>query len=542
MATRKKPEIYVPEQRILLPIKSRRAHRVKSFAEKYMPVPEGKLVGQQMSFLPEQDDFIEGVYGNTDSDGKLITRRGIFSCPRKNGKTGLIAPILGAHLIGPEAKRNSQLISAARSRDQAALVFNYLAKSLRLNPKLDGLVEIVDSSKRIRGLAMNTEFKALSADATTAHGLSPALSIHDELGQVVGPIDALYDAIETAAGAQDEPLSLIISTQAPNDADLLSTLIDDALRNPTPENVVRLYSLAKEADIFDEALWPIANFALDHFRSRKELKEAVGRAKRLPHFEATLRNLYFNQRVSLLALLVAPSTWAANSAPVDDDIFFSGLPVHIGGDLSQSRDLTSVVLSCLDPDTKLVHVKCFTYTPLNTLEERAKQDRAPYPTWVRQGHLIALPGQQISYNMVAAHLAANTAGMNIGTINFDRWRLSLFRKACEEEGFGLEVPDEHWVEVGQGFRDMSPRIDRFEEVLFEDQLAHGNNPVLNMAAGNAIVTMDPAKNRKIDKFKSSARIDPMVALVMSVYAATGPAVEGKSPKHSPVTDSSFFFV
>jgi phage terminase large subunit-like protein len=57
----------------------------------------------------------------------------------------------------------------------------------------------------------------LSADATTAYGLSPALTIHDELGQVKGPRSELYEALETATAAQEEPLSIVISTQAPTD-------------------------------------------------------------------------------------------------------------------------------------------------------------------------------------------------------------------------------------------------------------------------------------------------------------------------------------
>ena len=48
------------------------------------------------------------------------------------------------------------------------------------------------------GLICNVEFKAISAESGTAHGLSPVLAILDEVGQVRGPHDALIEAIETA--------------------------------------------------------------------------------------------------------------------------------------------------------------------------------------------------------------------------------------------------------------------------------------------------------------------------------------------------------
>lgn len=530
----------VPEKRVLLPAKSPRPHRIKKFIEKYLPVPEGVLVGKPTILLPEQEDFLERVYGNVDHGGKLITRRGILSTARKNGKTGLIAPILGAHIIGPETKQNSQVYSAARSRDQASVVFRYLSMSLRMNPKLDGLVQITDSSKRIHGLAKNAEYKALSADAATKHGLSPALTIHDELGQVIGPNDALYDALETAGGAQEEPLSLIISTQAASDADLLSQLIDDALRNPTPDTVVCLYSVAPHLDVFDEKNWKDANYALGVFRSLKELQGFAAQAKRMPSFEATFRNLYMNQRISLLALLIAPTTWKENGVPPDESIFYSGLPVRIGLDLSSSRDLTAAVASVLDPATGIVHVKVWVYTPLETLEQRAIQDRAPYVQWAKEGKLIALPGKAISYEMVCEHLASETEGMNLAEIDFDRWRIDIFKKAAITAGFGTD-PNTVWKAVGQGFRDMSPRIEKFEEVLFECSLAHGGHPLLNMGAANAVVVYDPAKNRKIDKAKSSARIDPVVSLVMSVSSHFMPDEEDKNSL-PPVTDSSLFFV
>jgi hypothetical protein len=53
--------------------------------------------------------------------------------------------------------------------------------------------------------------------------------IFDELGQCKGPRPPLYEALETATGAQRDPLTIVISTQARSDNDLLSVLIDDAL-------------------------------------------------------------------------------------------------------------------------------------------------------------------------------------------------------------------------------------------------------------------------------------------------------------------------
>jgi phage terminase large subunit-like protein len=512
-----------------------RGERLQQFIERYVYVPEGALVGKPMVLLPEQKSFIHDVYNNQRPDGRLMTRRGILSIARKNGKTGIVGALGMGHVIGPEAKENSQIYSAARSRDQAALVFNYMAKSLRMNSKLDGLVQITDSAKKITGLRKNATYKALSADATTAHGLSPALTIHDELGQVVGPNDALYDALETAGGAQLEPLSLIISTQAANDADLLSLIIDDGLRNPTPETVIHLHAAAKEADIFDPKTWYEVNFALGIFRSLEEFEEAAGRAKRMPSFESTFRNLYLNMRVALQSLFIAPSLWKENDTAVNEDLFFSGLPVHIGLDLSQRTDLTAAVAAIQDPDTGIVHTMPFVYTPSTGIEDRAKRDRAPYTKWVEDGHMIAVGGRVIEYEQVAEHLVSVTAGMNVVSISFDRWRIEIFKKEAVDAGFA-HTEDVLWQPVGQGFKDMSPRLETVETLLMNGKLAHGAHPLLNLGAANAIAIQDPARNRKLEKAKSTGRIDPLVAFVMAVHACVAPP-EGEEDKET--TDNDF---
>src|SRR6185436_5253938 len=97
---------------------------------------------------------------------------------------------------------------------QAAVLFALAAKMVRMSPTLNKVVGVVDSQKRLHCPKLGTSYRALSADASTAYGLSPIFIVHDELGQVKGPRSELYEALETATGAQENPLSIVISTQA----------------------------------------------------------------------------------------------------------------------------------------------------------------------------------------------------------------------------------------------------------------------------------------------------------------------------------------
>ena len=153
-----------------------RGEKVCAFIERYVLIPEGAHVGKPMQLMPFQRKFVLEVYDNPHG-----TSRAYLSVARKNGKSALIAAILLAHLVGPEAKQNSQIISGARSRDQAALVFKLAEKMIRLSPELSNIVRIVPSQKMLIGLICNVEYKAISAESGTAHGLSPRLAILDEV-------------------------------------------------------------------------------------------------------------------------------------------------------------------------------------------------------------------------------------------------------------------------------------------------------------------------------------------------------------------------
>ncbi|CAB4132192.1 Terminase large subunit, Lambdalikevirus-type [uncultured Caudovirales phage] len=487
-----------------------RGQRVLAFIDKYIVTPEGKLVGKPLELAKFQRDFILEVY-----DNPKITRRGILSIARKNGKSGLIAALLLAHIVGPEAVENAQIVSGAMSRDQAALVYALAEKMLLMQKAFNGHYKIIPSSKTIIGLSKNVTYKALAADGTTAHGLSPVLAILDEVGQVVGPTTPFIEAITSSQGAHENPLLLVISTQAPSDSDCLSLWIDDAIRSGDEHTVCHLHAADPESDLLDVTQWKKANPAIGLFRSEKDLEEQLKRASRLPALEASSRNLLLNQRVSKESLWLAPAVWKDNSAPYDLDIFRQK-GVSIGLDLSRINDLCCAVMSAKDDDDN-IHVKCYTFSPLEGIRDRATRDRVPYDSWADKGHIYAPPGRTLDYEMVVQHLYNELSRDNIpvNAIYFDRWAAKEFFAACDRIGFATNALRE---EVGQGFVSISPRITAMETALLQSKIRHGGDqPVLNLGAASAIVVADPSNNRKLDKAKASNKIDGIVAMLMSVY-------------------------
>lgn len=493
-----------------------RGEKVCKFIEKHCRVPEGELVGNPIVLEQFERDFILDVY-----DNPYKTTLAILTLARKNGKTCLIACLLLAHIAGPEAVQNSQIGSGAMSRDQAALVFKLASKMISLNKDLKSVCRIIPSQKSIIGLALNVEYKALSADSSTAHGLSLVFAILDEIGQVRGPQSDFIDAIITCQGAYDYALLIAISTQAPTDADLLSIWIDDAIKNKDQHTVCHIYEADKDCDLMDEEQWKKANPALGLFRSYEDMKRLAERASRLPTAENSFRNLNLNQRVSIFSPFVSRSTWEMNGAPPDD---LSG-KVWGGLDLSGKADLTCLCLVMFHGGAW--HIHPVFWVPKKGLKERSKQDRVPYDVWVKQGFLNTCPGATVDYSFIAEYLQKtfSATDLQLQFIAFDRWRIDDLKRECEKIGFSMEgpkvkgKPTELLIPYGQGFKDMSPAIDHLESVLANGKARHGMHPVLTMCAANAVITQDAAGNRKFEKVKSTGRIDGMVALAMAIGAA-----------------------
>src|SRR3546814_5986826 len=98
---------------------------------------------------------------------------------------------------------------------------------------------------------------------------------------VRGSQDPFVEALETAQGAYDDGLQLVISTQAPTDADMLSVWINDAVRSDDPHTVCHVYAADEAAEVMDRGAWKAANPALSSFRSFVELEQSAEKAARM---------------------------------------------------------------------------------------------------------------------------------------------------------------------------------------------------------------------------------------------------------------------
>jgi phage terminase large subunit-like protein len=205
---------------------------------------------------------------------------------------------------------------------------------------------------------------------------------------------------------------------------------------------------------------------------------------------------------------IKPAAWkACGGKPIIPD----GAKVFAALDLGSTRDMSALVLIHEDAND-VFHVVPYFWLP-GEVHEQQEQDRAPYEEWIAKEYVTAI-GEATDPKIIALKIAELNGRYQIRTLAFDRWRIADLQR--ELKAIGCSVP---LVPHGQGYRDMSPAVDILERLIVQQRIRHGSHPVLAWNAVNAVVTQDPAKNRKLDKSKSGGKIDGIVALAMAFSIA-----------------------
>ena len=497
-----------------------KAEQVIAFLE-WLPVTKGRLRGKRMRLLPSQREFIENAFA-ADRRARPVVSLAILSEPKGNGKTGLVAGICLAALLGPLSEERGAVYAASIDRGKAGILYEEIVAIIERVPEFEARVNVTDFTKKITvtepGDGYDSTFEALSADARRSQGLSPTLWAYDEAGEA--PDDALLKVLLESEGKRDHTLGIVLSTQADSDDHFLSKLIDHAETSDDPSIYLQLHAAPVDADPWSEETIRLANPAYGKFLDGDAVLKARDRARAMPSFEAGYRRMRLNQRADSKPedRLLQAAQWKVLGGSVDRAAL-KGRKCFGGLDLSGKTDLTALVLvfPADDPDPTFDVLPIF-WTPRGALEHRAEKEARQFREWIDAGRMVAIDGPTIRYAHVAHDLAKLAEEFEILNVGFDRYRIDDLKPELEE--YGAEIPLEPF---GQGYVSMGPAIETFSEIALSGRLRHGGHPVLTAAVSNAITSSDAAGNLKIEKPKSNTRgpvrVDGAVALVMALQVA-----------------------
>ena len=494
----------------------RKAQRVVRFIEALRHT-KGEFHGQPFHLLPWQEKIIRDVFG-TVRDDDLSMRQyttAYIEIPKKNGKSELGAAIALNMLINDDEWK-AEVYSCASDRQQAAIVFDVAVDMVRQSPALMKRVKIIPSTRRMIYQPTGSIYQVLSSEVATKHGLNVSACIFDELH--TQPTRALYDVMTQGSGdARKQPLWFLLTTAGTDRNSICWEVHQKALdilegRKNDPRFYPVLFGLPDEADWTSEENWYRANPSLDHTITIDKVRDAFRQAQETPADENQFRQLRLNQWVKQSVRWMPMDKWDECGGVVDP-YALEGRTCYAGLDLSSTSDLTALVLVFPPTSEDEPYIALpFFWLPEETLSLRVRRDHVPYDQWAKRGFIQTTEGNVVHYGFIERFICELGERYDIREIAHDRWNATMMVQTLEDDGFTM-------VPFGQGFKDMSPPTKELMRLVLEHRLCHGGHPVLRWNMDNAFVRTDPAGNLKLDKEKSTEKVDGAVALVMALDRA-----------------------
>ncbi|HIS96018.1 MAG TPA: terminase large subunit [Candidatus Ventricola gallistercoris] len=494
----------------------RKAQRVVRFIEALRHT-KGEFHGQPFHLLPWQEKIIRDVFGTVRDDNPTMRQytTAYIEIPKKNGKSELGAAIALNMLINDDEWK-AEVYSCASDRQQAAIVFDVAVDMVRQSPALMKRVKIIPSTRRMIYQPTGSIYQVLSSEVATKHGLNVSACIFDELH--TQPTRALYDVMTQGSGdARRQPLWFFLTTAGTDRNSICWEVHQKALdilegRKIDPRFYPVLFGLPDDADWTNEENWYRANPSLDHTITIDKVRDAFRKAQETPADENQFRQLRLNQWVKQSVRWMPMDKWD-ECGGVGDPYALEGRACYAGLDLSSTSDLTALVLVFPPTSEDEPYIALpFFWLPEETLSLRVRRDHVPYDQWAKRGFIQTTEGNVVHYGFIERFICELGERYNIREIAHDRWNATMMVQTLEDDGFTM-------VPFGQGFKDMSPPTKELMRIVLEHKLCHGGHPVLRWNMDNAYVRTDPAGNLKLDKEKSTEKIDGVVALVMALDRA-----------------------
>ena len=476
---------------------------------------KGKWSGKHFKLLPWQEKIVRDIFGVIKKDGYRQFNTAYVEIPKKNGKSELAAAVALLLTCG-DGEERAEVYGCAADRQQASIVFDVAADMVRMCPALNKRCKILTANKRIIYLPTNSYYQVLSSEAFSKHGLNIHGVVFDELH--VQPDRRLFDVMTKGSGdARMQPLYFLITTAGTDTNSICyeqhqkaKDILEGRKIDPTFYPVI--YGADMEDDWLDPKVWKKANPSLGITIGMDKVEIACENARQNPAEENSFRQLRLNQWVKQAVRWMPMEKWdKCNAVVIPEEL--RGRVCYGGLDLSSTTDITAFVLVFppTDEDDRFI-IQPYFWIPEENVGIRVSRDHVPYDVWEKLGYIQTTEGNVVHYGYIEQFIQKLGEMYNIREIAFDRWGAVQMVQNLENMGFTV-------IPFGQGFKDMSPPTKELMKLVLEGKIAHGGHPVLRWMMDNVCAKSDPAGNIKMDKAKSTEKIDGAVATVMALDRA-----------------------
>ncbi|CAM0041141.1 terminase large subunit [Vibrio phage K394] len=418
---------------------------------------------------------------------------------RKNAKSTVSSGI-GLYMTEADGEGGAEVYSAATTKDQARIVFGDAKEMIRKSPNLSK--KLGHHKLNIHHIESGSKFEPLSADANTLDGLNIHCGIVDELH--AHKTRDVWDVLETATGAREQPLILGITTAGfildgicYEIRDYAKKVLQKTIEDDSFFGVI--YTLDEDDDPFDESVWFKANPGLGICKKWDDLRRLAKKAKEQvsarPNFLTKHMNVWVRGETTWMNM----DKWEAcgNSGSEPTDLTW------IGVDLAQKIDISAAIKVKLGLDNK-VHLWCKFWIPEERLDNCPRQMAELYRKWANDGYLELTDGAVIDQDVIKLDLDEWVTGENLQEIAYDPWSATQFALSLMEDGKPV-------VEVPQSTKNLSEAMKQSEAMVYSGNVLHDHNPVMTWMMSNVCVKEDKNGNIFPLKERVENKIDGPVA-------------------------------
>ncbi len=547
------------------------AQRVLDFFPSLFSITDGPAAGKPFHLLPYQTFCAGSLMGWVNAEGRWRYRSAWIETGKGQAKSPLMAG-LGLYAMGWCGFPRSQVYSIAANKQTAYVLFKDAVAMCRAQvpgydegETLEQLGHVVFSGEndnvwKIQHPASQSFFLPLAGGAQQS-GPRPRMVLADEIHEFTSDaqIEIWRRAITKVAGSA----MMVLGTNTPATSQIVGTSYSETAQKIAKGEVkddtafafvARVDKKDRETVLDNEACWGKSLPALGITYPVANIREEVATAKTRLSTAASVKRLYFGIPTGAADFWINEESFGAVLDVIDDETMelLRGCRCWLSLDLSKKNDLTALTATWIDGDG-ILWQKTWYWTAKDGVEDRAKEDGAPYPEWIEAGHLSAVGGATIDYTFVAEQVKAICARHDVVELVFDPAKMADFETACETIGFAawrFKSADEpagrglKMVSHAQGKRVMfedrqycMPRsIQRFEDRILNGTIVIDNSPVTYSCAANAALDDDAQGNRCFDKKRSRGRIDGIVTCAMGAGAADNVEMKGRTYGGSFVVD------
>jgi phage terminase large subunit-like protein len=488
-----------------------RANRFLRFGEQLKHY-RGEWAGQFIRWEPYQVFRLGSLFGWVHCETEYRRFRHAYNeLPRKNGKS-LEDAVVAVYVTFFDGEPGAEGYCAATKKDQARIVFGD-AKQLVISSGLKTRIAVLKSNLYQEVSASKLE--PLGADEDSLDGLNAHFISLDEIHKY--KTRGTIDVLETSTSARRQPVIFKITTAGDDLASpcgrehiyaceiLDRTRVDETyfafIAHADPEDDWTLDTTARKAN---------PNYGVSV--NPDDLRQKVTKALGITGAAAAYKQKHLNLWVNTLQPWLSTDGWRQGQTTWAPDLL-RGAECYVGIDLAAKLDLTAMLaLFPPTPTRPRWYARRWVWTPADTLQERARRDRAQYVEWAEAKYLIAVPGTRVDHQVIRDALAALRDEATILRVGFDPWHADqLITQLTRDDGFDTD----QILEVSQTYAGMSSGCLALEAAVLAGEMDTEGDPLMLWCAGNVVVQRDGKDNIYPVKKRSRGRIDPIVALAIA---------------------------